>query len=352
MNKEWENEFNIFYEEYTGKINEYYEEINKKKNKTIVAASMIIIALIIVFLLGTYEINNIIPNGYILQIIGGILIIVVSCGAVVLKIKQELSSKSIDIIHNIIKNISKDDNCFFNPKNRINNKNIEEMGLFNLNNLKYNGRNAIAANYNGNMMNFADMELFYFKDKVREEVYYDSQGIKHIKTIKSKIKKEFFSGCYISATLNKKIADHIYLIPNNLKEIVINGTINEYIKYPGEKLELENLEFSEKYRVYSKDEIQARYILSLKLMEQINQIDDILPGKKYIVFKEGRRFAICIQDFKIEDLKKTTLPLNKNSEKLKSNIRYIYKNIYKLFEIYNILDLGNDLYVNNYVDKK
>ena len=99
--------------------------------------------------------------------------------------------------------------------------------------------------------------------------------------------------------------------------------------------------------MYSDDEIQARYILSLALMEKINEIDDIFDGKKYIVFKEGRRFVICIEGFKIEDLRKTLLPFNRNSPKVQENLKYIFKNLYKLFEIYNVLDLGSDLYVDN-----
>ena len=75
------------------------------------------------------------------------------------------------------------------------------------------------------------------------------------------------------------------------------------------------------------DEIQARYILSLKFMENINKIDSIFDGKKYIVFKEGKRFAICIQDFKIEDIRKATLPIIRNEQKVKSTIEYMYKKI-------------------------
>ena len=147
--------------------------------------------------------------------------------------------------------------------------------------------------------------------------------------------------------MNKKIAEHIYLIPNNFSDLIINGAIKDYITYSGEEIELENLEFSKKYKVYSDDEIQARYILSLALMEKINEIDDIFDGKKYIVFKEGRRFVICIEGFKIEDLRKTLLPFNRNSPKVQENLKYIFKNLYKLFEIYNVLDLGSDLYVDN-----
>lgn len=351
MNKEFEKEYDIFFNEYTDKINEYYTLLKKKRDKLIIKTIIFSIILIAIFIIGTIGLNLVFENSYVLQIVGSIIILMISLFSIIIKMHREFYNINENIIRDIIQYISKDKECIYNPNKRISSKNIEEMELFNLKALKYNGKNAICAKYNNNMMNFADMEIYYYKDKITEQVQYDSEGRQYTKIIKDKIKKVVFNGCYIGATLNKKIADHIYLIPNNLGDIVINGAINEYITYSGNKLELENLEFSEKYRVYSDDEIQARYILSLKLMEQINQIDELFSGKKYIVFKEGRRFAICIQDFRIETLRKATLPLNKNSSKLEENLKYIFKNIYNLFNIYNILDLGNDVYVNNYVDK-
>lgn len=347
-----DEQYNIFFNEYTDKIEEYYNLLKKKKKNTIIKIVIFAIFLILIFIFGTIGLDLVIQNGYLFQILGSIIIIIISFFSIIIKMHRELYKINEKVIHDVIKYISKDEECIYSPNKRISAKNIQDMELFNFKTLKYNGKNAISANYNNNMMNFADMEVYYYKDKITEQVQYDSEGRKYTKIIKDKIKKTIFNGCYISATLNKKIADHIYLIPNNLEDLVINSALNDYITYSGNKLELENLEFSEKYRVYSDDEIQARYILSLKLMEQINKIDELFDGKKYIVFKEGKRFAICIQDFSIENLRKALLPFNKNSSKLNENLKYIFKNIYNLFDIYNILDLGNDVYVDNYVDKK
>lgn len=352
MDNKLEMEYEAFFEQYTDKINEYYSNLNSKKKKIVIASVILAVVLILIFIIGTLGLNITFMNGISLQIIGTILIIIVMIVSILVKFHREMYNMNEHVIHDIVKYISRDESCTYAPNKRISAKNIEEMELFNFKNLKYNGKNAICAKYNNNNMSFADMEIYYYKDKISEEVYYDNQGRKHIRTIKRKIKKTLFNGCYVGATLNKKIADHIYLIPNTWEDLFLNGSINEYLTFSGNKLELENLEFSEKYKVYSKDEIQARYVLSLKLMEQINQIDNIFENKKYIVFKEGRRFAICMQDFKIENLRKSTLPLNRNSEKLKENLNYIFKNIYNLFDLYNVLDLGNDLYVDNYVDKK
>ena len=136
------------------------------------------------------------------------------------------------------------------------------------------------------------------------------------------------------------------MIPNNISDLLLNGAIRDYITYSGDEVKLENLELSKKYKVYSDDEIQARYILSMSLMERINKIDNEFPGKKYIVFKEGRRFVICLEGFKIENFRKSLLPVIRNEEKEKENIKIVYNNLVRLFKIYDILDLGNDLYVD------
>lgn len=338
-----EKGFENFFSKYTDKINEYYMKFKVRKLKIELMCTIGMIALITFFgfTVMTANINNI-----TFLIIGTIAIIIAVIFAIILRLRKEMYSINEYIIKDIVQYISNDENSLYEPNKRISLDNIKAMELFNLNNLKYNGKNAITTEYNKNYMNFADMEIYYYKDKIHEEKVYDSDGREHIERTVDKIKKYVFDGCYISATLNKNIADHIYLIPNNFSDLIINGAINDYITYSGEEIKLENLEFSQKYKVYSDDEIQARYILSLSLMEKINNIDNILKGKKYIVFKEGRRFVICLEGFKIEKLRKVSLPFNSNSNKLKENVKYIFENVSKLFEIYNVLNLENDIYVD------
>ena len=93
-------------------------------------------------------------------------------------------------------------------------------------------------------------------------------------------------------------------------------------------------------------------------MERINKLDELYKGKKYIVFKEGKRFAICIEGVSIENIKNSKMPLFRNE-----NIEYkylcnIFNQLRNLFNIYYILDLGNELYtkymnklVSNTIDK-
>lgn len=341
-----EEKFNEFYENYKDKLDDIYLKFNQSKSKIEKRFVIAMIAFLVIFILASYRLKLLVDSSYLFIILGCIVIVVSVFIGIFLRLRREMYKLNKNIIEDIVRYISSDETSIYEPDKRISINNIKEMELFNLENLKYNGKNAIVTNYNNNYMNFADMEIYYYKDKLKEETYYDSKGNPYTKKTIEKIKKTLFSGCYISATLNKNIAEHIYLIPNNFSDLIINGAIKDYITYSGEEIELENLEFSKKYKVYSDDEIQARYILSLSLMEKINNIDDIFEGKKYIVFKEGRRFVICLEGFKIEDLRKTLLPFRKTSSKVQENLRYIFKNLYKLFAIYDVLDLGNDLYVD------
>ncbi len=336
------NKFDSFYNNFKEKLSKYYETLENNKKSIKVKLSIAMLLLCIILCIGVYKLTESIG----LCAIAAVIMVIATVIIIYLKFRLEMYTLNQYIMKDIINFISGNNSSTYEPNKRISKDVVNEMELFNLDNLIYTGRNAIAISYNGNNMNFADMEIFYYKDKVREEKVYDDKGEPHIRKTIEKVKKYVFDGCYISATLNKKIAEHIYLIPNNFADLIINGGINDYITYSGSEVELENLEFSKKYKVYSEDEIQARYILSLALMEKINNIDNILEGKKYIVFKEGRRFVICLEGFKIEDIRKTLLPIKYNEEKVKDTLKYIYDKLYTLFAIYDILDLGNDLYVD------
>lgn len=67
--------------------------------------------------------------------------------------------------------------------------------------------------------------------------------------------------------------------------------------------------------------------------------------KKYIVFKEDKRFAICIEGLKIENIKEFKLPIFRNKNKEIKILNNVFDKIGNLFKIYDVLDLGNDLYV-------
>ncbi len=341
------DEFEKFNNNYREKLEKYFSKFYKRKNNIIFKFLMVLCVFEMIYIVFSLILFKEDILKLISIIICTLIIVIVFIFAIYKALKREKIYITDNIILDIVKFISKDDNSVFDPGRMISKETISKMELFNLEKLQYTGKNVIQSNFNGNPMSFSDMNIFFNKEIESEESFYDKNGNKKTKIVKNKVKKYIFNGCYISAKMNKKILEHIYLIPNRLSDLIINGKINDYIMYDGDEVELENLEFSEKYKVYSNDEIQARYILSVNLMEKIINIDKIFDNKKFIVFKEDGRFAICIQGFSIQKLRKTNLPNNFKKEKMSGALYYLFKNIYNLFDIYNILDLGNDLFVNN-----
>lgn len=350
--------FEEFYKtDYKNKIDSYYKKITGKKIKLFLVRAIVMIALyVIIFLLCEFfKVKQQIEISYYYTgVILCLLFVLISTIISIYKsFKCENRKLNEYIIEDIIAFVS-DSNLNeikFERKSRLSKESFEKMELFNLDTVNYDGRNFISANYNGNDMFFSDIDIFTLNEVVtQKDIYKD--GKKYIRTTKKKVRNHIFKGIYIGAKLNKKISDYIYLIPNNIKDSFIQKNINKYVKYRGNKINLENLEFSKKYKVYSEDEVQARYILSLSLMEKINKIDNLFDGKKYIVFKEGRRFSICIENFSIESLDNNCLPVIRNKVKELKVLAHIFEQINKLFEIYHILDLDNDLYVKNINSKK
>lgn len=345
--------FEEFYSRYTLLLDKEYEELNKEIKKSIIFAIGITVILIaaIVYLVfsdvGKNFISTFLTGTYGVGIIcvAALCYVAFMCYVVVRSLKEKRYKISERIITDMVKDISEDGAATYDYGKQTKQSIMEDTDLFDLSKLKYRGENSIIATYHKNPMSFCDVQFYYYVDK-ESKSYFERDGKKYIRTKRWKEKKNLFSGVYLSARLNKKIADYIYLIPNNIKDIYINGKVLDYINYRGDRLNLENLEFSKKYKVYSEDEVQARYILSLGLMEKINKIDTILPGKKYIVFREGIRFAIFLEDKKIEEVRKCTLPLKRNEEKIKKDFEFMYKEISKLFSIYDILDLGNDIFLD------
>ncbi len=73
--------------------------------------------------------------------------------------------------------------------------------------------------------------------------------------------------------------------------------------------------------------------------------DKLFTGKKYIVFKEGKRFAICIEGITVEDIRNITLPIFRNEIKEREALTEIFNKLNRFICIYHVLDLGNSVYL-------
>jgi len=203
---------------------------------------------------------------------------------------------------------------------------LRECGIFNLDKLKFMGSNYTVLRENGYGIVLSDVKLWNWKEARGQD------------------KETFFEGVYFSASFNKPVNEFVYLIPNNINDTVINK-LADYTKYKGVKVNLENMEFDKKYNVYSANEIQARYILSLKLMERINDIDRLFNRKKYIVFKpKDGIVSIFFEGESIGYLKNFYLPIFNRSKEY-TVLEKVFEGFNKYIEVYKILDLENKLYM-------
>lgn len=350
-----EFDFEKYYKnEYNCIISNYYESVKNKRTKIIVFKIIfsIILSAFVIGLINIFNIEALLNNYYSVILI---IYFIVIFSTMIMSIKKSLDCMMLELNEYIIKDmiafVSNNDvsEIMYEPEKMVSRDSFDKMELFNLDVVKYNGKNYIKVLYNKNSMVFSDIETYIIDTvETKKEIYKD--GKKYIRTTRKKKKRIIFKGLYIGATINKENTNHIYLIPNNLNDTVLQSKIMNYISYHGVPVNLENLEFSKKYKVFCDNEVQARYILSLSLMEKINKLDELYKGKKYIVFKEGKRFAICIEGISIENLKKIKLPAFRNNSKEFTQLNSIFSNINDLFKIYYILDLKNDLYTK-YIDK-
>lgn len=351
------NDFDIFYQNLLKIIvDDYYEQITKKEKSIIRNRFIFFIIFIIGIIIYIYafNLNDLVNKTVVELIIAGLflilIILVFSAKLSIDKLFYEMNGYLIKDIISFITNQSTDD-IIFEPNKRLDIESFNRMHLFNLKESNYNGKNFIKVKYNNKYMVFSDIETYTSSIIVRREISYNSNGIKNIRYTTNRKKEVIFSGLYIGSTINKKIDSQIYLIPNNFKDRFANGKILKYIDFHGTQVKLENLNLSKKYIVLCDDEIAARYILSLSLMEKINEVDKIFDCKKYIVFREGTGISICLQGYTIEKLKYLNMPYIKNDEKIYKSISKMFNSLNDLFRIYHILDLGNETYDPNVHNK-
>ena len=270
-----EFDFEKYYKnEYNCIISNYYESVKNKRTKIIVFKIIfsIILSAFVIGLINIFNIEALLNNYYSVILI---IYFIVIFSTMIMSIKKSLDCMMLELNEYIIKDmiafVSNNDvsEIMYEPEKMVSRDSFDKMELFNLDVVKYNGKNYIKVLYNKNSMVFLDIETYIIDTvETKKEIYKD--GKKYIRTTRKKKKRIIFKGLYIGATINKENTNHIYLIPNNLNDTVLQSKIMNYISYHGVPVNLENLEFSKKYKVFCDNEVQARYILSLSLMEKIN----------------------------------------------------------------------------------
>ena len=343
------NDFIEFYNlKYQKMINsdvkKVYQNYLKYRNKLIVEQCIMFILIIVAFYLFYFQKINmplsIVLLSFSLFLFGIMLIFNIK---LIYKKREKCCYKINMYLYNDIIAFLSCNTPIYKNNTQLAKEDFNKMDLFNLKILNYRGSNFTAASNDKKKFLLCDTILFDLVERIKTERYFDdAKNIEYITNYHYHEEIPIFKGLYYETTMKKENNKQIYLIPNNIKDTFVRKNISRYISFNGEKIELENLDFSEKYQVYSLDEIKSRYVLSLPFMEKINELDKIIPNKKYIVFKKDGRVSLFIDHYQIENLLNKRLKLKKEIP-----LDYILKffdDVYKLFEIANILEDVNTFF--------
>ena len=337
--------FNEFYDNYNDIIEKYRKkELNdyKKTIKKIWIESILLGILSLAFLYFTY--TNIIFIYYrVATMVLSVVFLVVLCVLTTRLLNKE-KSDSCYVINAVIYRLmleflSNHDYCF-DLETQISEEDFNRMNLFNMKYLNFTGSNLTAATYKDKRLVMCDVWLYDLVERIKTDSYYSKKdNTTYITNYHYHDRVDIFNGLYYETTINRDNNEYIYMIPNNISDKFIQKNIYHYITYEGKKIELENLEFSERYSVFSFNEIKSRYILSLTLMEKINRLDKMISNKKYIVFKPDGRVGIFIDGFQIDKLFSKTI--NFNNRIPKEYVNKYFTKVNNLFNITQILEEFN-----------
>ena len=174
------------------------------------------------------------------------------------------------------------------------------------------------------------MEIFTYVDKEKHEQVTINDK-KYLQITKTKQKKDIFKGCYIGSETKRKNDVIIQIVPDKLNKN------KKYYRLCENKIDLESIVLNDTYDVYSNDELKVRMILTVPMIEKINELNNIVDNPKYIIFKPDGRYSIFIEDMTIEKIL-DSIKVTSNDEEKIENISNVYEQLFKLFMIADIIN--------------
>ena len=317
----------------------YHNIYINKKNKIVLEQCILFLLTVACFILWIKKIfdENILTLTLVFfsALFVGLLIVNIR----LLKKNKEICMSLVnDSIYRKLLSFLSNDNYVYEGNTQLSYEDFMKMELFNLNILNYTGSNLTASNTDGKLFVCCDATLYDLKPRMKVDRHYDSkEDIEYIYQYHYREQVNIFKGLYYETTIKRKNNQYIYLIPNNISDLFIRKNIKYYINFDGERVELENLDFEKRYNVYSVDEIKSRYILSITLMEKINELDRRIPNKKYLVFKGDGRLGIFIDGFTIDDIKN-----KKFNFKHEPSLEYLIKFFMRVRDIFYICTIFDE----------
>lgn len=332
-----DNDFIKYYEEEYKNIinNDLTNELAKYRQSLIMIIIGMMTPLVLIYLnyLNILKVNSSTQIFiYIILVFSFFLLLISGIKTINNKKKKMMHTINNLIFADIIKFIT-DNNYEYTSNMELAEEDFAKINLFNLETLYYQGRNFTRCVNNSLPMIISDVSLYTLKDETQRKVIYDEKTARnYIYDVIKKVPNNIFDGIYLETFYQKKNDIFIYLIDRSLKNKI---NYNKYLTFNGEELLLENIEVSKDFYVYATNETQARYVLSLPLMEKINYLNKLSDRKKYIVFKPDGRVGIFIDGVSIENLFNQNLVYYNNRVSKKYLIEY-FRKVRDLLLVYRI----------------
>ncbi|HYV91307.1 MAG TPA: DUF3137 domain-containing protein [Chitinophagales bacterium] len=159
--------------------------------------------------------------------------------------------------------------------------------------------------------------------------YTDNKGIRHTHWV------TIFKGIFFIADFNKNFRGRTYVLPESGFDFLGVGTMLErWFEGRGDIVKLENPVFEKFFKVFSNDQIEARYIISPSLMERLVEFREKVKNRIYVSFIHSKVFI--------------AIPLSKNlfePNEFSSGVKSDYLREY-LFYLTLVTDIVDDLNLN------
>lgn len=232
------------------------------------------------------------------------------------KVKPFTASFKDQIIEKLV--LFVDPSLSYLKNSQISKFEYESSFLFPTNIDRYDGDDLVKGIINGVSIKFSDLHTQKKKKSSKGQTYYAT----------------IFKGIFFTAEFNKHFKSKTIVLPDKSERFLGSlSHIFQSMSTHGELIKLDNPEFEKEFVVYSSDQIDARYILSHSLMQNILELKKLVKDDISISFN-GSKIYIAIHKSK-ESFEPSIYQKVTNFDEIK----IYYQTISILADIVSILNL-------------
>jgi ABC-type multidrug transport system fused ATPase/permease subunit len=211
----------------------------------------------------------------------------------------------------------------YEPENYHSLQTYYESLLFMIDVDRHNG-----ANYVHGMFDKTDVSFSYMHTEYKQ--------VSHTKNGTKTTWHTIFKGIFMCADCNKKFSGKTLVLPDTAEKYL--GGFGKWLQKKagntvGEMVYMENVHFEKEFVVYSTDPVEARYLITPKIQEQIFNMKKLLKKDLRLSFVNNNVF-VAVNRENIFQLN-TSLSFTSND-----TLKYYMKDIVELLTLIHLLDLN------------